>query len=111
MLWRKPPKDVAKVGVEGSNPFARSRLFCQSAQQAPQLRAAGLAEIAQRIAELLAKHLVTQIVEGLVGSGIGLDDETDYLVGGIDDLLRRRQAHSFERGVQTRDNFRALGLV
>ena len=27
MLWRKPAKDVAKVGVEGSNPFARSKLF------------------------------------------------------------------------------------
>ena len=25
MLWRKPPEDIAKVGVEGSNPFARSR--------------------------------------------------------------------------------------
>jgi hypothetical protein len=25
MLWRKPPKDIAKVGVERSNPFARSR--------------------------------------------------------------------------------------
>jgi len=25
MLWRKPPRDIAKVGVEGSNPFARSR--------------------------------------------------------------------------------------
>jgi len=24
MLWRKPPEDLAKVGVEGSNPFARS---------------------------------------------------------------------------------------
>jgi hypothetical protein len=24
MLWRKPPADIAKVGVEGSNPFARS---------------------------------------------------------------------------------------
>jgi len=24
MLWRKPPRDIAKVGVEGSNPFARS---------------------------------------------------------------------------------------
>jgi hypothetical protein len=27
MLWRKPPADIAKVGVEGSNPFARSRIF------------------------------------------------------------------------------------
>ena len=26
MLWRKTPRDIAKVGVEGSNPFARSRL-------------------------------------------------------------------------------------
>jgi hypothetical protein len=26
MLWRKPPADIAKVGVEGSNPFARSKL-------------------------------------------------------------------------------------
>ena len=25
MLWRKPPRDIAKVGVEGSNPFARSK--------------------------------------------------------------------------------------
>jgi len=25
MLWRKLPEDLAKVGVEGSNPFARSR--------------------------------------------------------------------------------------
>jgi hypothetical protein len=25
MLWRKSPRDIAKVGVEGSNPFARSR--------------------------------------------------------------------------------------
>jgi len=24
MLWRKSPERVAKVGVEGSNPFARS---------------------------------------------------------------------------------------
>ena len=24
MLRRKPPRDIAKVGVEGSNPFARS---------------------------------------------------------------------------------------
>jgi len=24
MLWRKRPENVAKVGVEGSNPFARS---------------------------------------------------------------------------------------
>ena len=24
MLWRKVPERVAKVGVEGSNPFARS---------------------------------------------------------------------------------------
>jgi hypothetical protein len=24
MLWRKSPRDIAKVGVEGSNPFARS---------------------------------------------------------------------------------------
>ncbi len=27
MLWRKPPADIAKVGVEGSNPFARSKFF------------------------------------------------------------------------------------
>ena len=27
MLWRKLPGDVAKVGVEGSNPFARSKFF------------------------------------------------------------------------------------
>jgi hypothetical protein len=26
MLWRKPPRNIAKVGVEGSNPFARSSL-------------------------------------------------------------------------------------
>jgi hypothetical protein len=26
MLWRKPPWDIAKVGVEGSNPFARFKL-------------------------------------------------------------------------------------
>ena len=25
MLWRKSPRDIAKVGVEGSNPFARSK--------------------------------------------------------------------------------------
>jgi hypothetical protein len=25
MLWRKPRRNIAKVGVEGSNPFARSR--------------------------------------------------------------------------------------
>ena len=25
MLWSKPSTDIAKVGVEGSNPFARSR--------------------------------------------------------------------------------------
>jgi hypothetical protein len=25
MPWRKPPRDIAKVGVEGSNPFARSK--------------------------------------------------------------------------------------
>jgi hypothetical protein len=25
MLWRKLPEDLAKVGVEGSNPFARSK--------------------------------------------------------------------------------------
>jgi hypothetical protein len=27
MLWRKRPEDIAKVGVEGSNPFARSRFL------------------------------------------------------------------------------------
>jgi hypothetical protein len=27
MLWRKPPERIAKVGVEGSNPFARSKFF------------------------------------------------------------------------------------
>jgi hypothetical protein len=27
MLWRKLPEDLAKVGVEGSNPFARSSTF------------------------------------------------------------------------------------
>ena len=26
MLWRKWARDIAKVGVEGSNPFARSKL-------------------------------------------------------------------------------------
>jgi hypothetical protein len=31
MLWRKPPRDIAKVGVEGSNPFARSK-FSQGNQ-------------------------------------------------------------------------------
>ena len=31
MLWRKPPGDIAKVGVEGSNPFARSK-FSQENQ-------------------------------------------------------------------------------
>jgi hypothetical protein len=25
MLWRRLPEDLAKVGVEGSNPFARSK--------------------------------------------------------------------------------------
>jgi hypothetical protein len=25
MLWRKLAEDLAKVGVEGSNPFARSK--------------------------------------------------------------------------------------
>src|SRR6185437_11342136 len=33
MLWRKWPERVAKVGVEGSNPFARSR-FPQGNQAA-----------------------------------------------------------------------------
>jgi hypothetical protein len=33
MLWRKPPERIAKVGVEGSNPFARSR-FPQGNQAA-----------------------------------------------------------------------------
>ena len=27
MLWRKSARDIAKVGVEGSNPFARSNYF------------------------------------------------------------------------------------
>jgi hypothetical protein len=27
MLWRKPSANLAKVGVEGSNPFARSNLI------------------------------------------------------------------------------------
>ena len=27
MLWRKLPRDVAKVGVGGSNPLARSKFF------------------------------------------------------------------------------------
>jgi len=27
MLWRKRPEAVAKVGVEGSNPFARSNFL------------------------------------------------------------------------------------
>jgi len=31
MPWRRPSEDIAKVGVEGSNPFARSRL--RSAQK------------------------------------------------------------------------------
>ena len=27
MLWRKLAEDLAKVGVEGSNPFARSKII------------------------------------------------------------------------------------
>ena len=29
MLWRKWARDIAKVGAEGSNPFARSSFSCK----------------------------------------------------------------------------------
>jgi hypothetical protein len=37
MLGRKRLRDIAKVGVEGSNPFARSKLPKKNQQRKPAL--------------------------------------------------------------------------
>ena len=33
MQWRKSPERIAKVGVEGSNPFARSNFLEKTAEE------------------------------------------------------------------------------
>jgi hypothetical protein len=52
-----------------------------------------------------------QIVEALVGLGIGLQNIEHYLLGSDDDRVRGCQSHSLDGGKKTCDHFRAFGVV
>jgi hypothetical protein len=74
MLWRKWLKDIAKVGVEGSNPFARSKflqgnqsdkdgpsgpIFCVSRRTCGPLRRPSIALLTRPLSGCLPLERVT----------------------------------------------------